>query len=155
MKLKSILKYTFFMIVSYFLFTFTGNHNFYYSPDKPPVLYSWFNHPMTGEVERYQSQLISYIQYLQEYYVNVGVHLHGDKDIPVKYLINKECQLYDYIFKTIELPLLPIADAEQHQLDKIINRLVEYIIDTNNRIVEHNRYQEQLRENYRNCFKQD
>lgn len=153
MRLRSILKYLFFVTISYFLFVFTGNHNFYYSPNKPPVLYSWIDKPLDNEIIEYQNQLINYIQYLQEYYVHVGVYLNGAKDIPVNYLVNKDCQLYDYTFKTIELPLFPLNEVEEHRLDKVINRLVEYLIDTNNRVMEHNRYQNQLKESYKNCFK--
>ena len=128
--------------------------NIYTRPESPPMIYrSLFeNKPPTPEaVEKYQEDLLTYIQYLENHYISVGLYYDGKKELPIFQSRNDNCRLFEFTFKEINLPILPIGESDLDP-ELIIHRLAEDVIQLRARIKEHNAYIGELKRYYKPCY---
>lgn len=126
-------------------------------PNPPPVLHSNVLSP-TGkpdleEVRRFQSTLLDYITYLEQYYISIGVYYGAETKIPTgRRVVNDhtfQCRVIDHLFKDIELP--PPPKAVNKEIESTMNKLIDHIVDLRHRIRENNTYMAYLREKYKEC----
>lgn len=128
----------------------------YYKPNDPPTLTKNIvtrRAPQLEEVHKFQDALLEYIKYIEEYYISVGLYFGGKTELPIMFHRNDECRLYDYIFKDITLPAKPPSSIAEKDIDAFISLLTEHVQELRTKIRENNRYNEQLRLYYKNCFK--
>lgn len=154
---KRYLILLFVLIISLTYIVIQHDYNgLYYKPHDPPSLTKSLivkKVPKIEEVEKFQEEILGYIEYLEEYYISVGLYFGGRTELPLMFHRNDECKLYDYIFKDINLPAKPPSGLAEKDIDTFITLLMEHVQDLRTKIKENNRYNEQLRQYYKNCFK--
>lgn len=126
----------------------------YTRPESPPRLYySLFDSgpPTKEQVEKYQNDLLTYIHYLEQHYVSVGLYYDAHKELPILQHRNDGCRIYDYTFKAIPLPDAPI-DEDDVDVDIILSKLAEHVVQLRGRIKEQNAYMVELAKYYRPCY---
>lgn len=126
-------------------------------PNPPPVLQldilAKNGKPDIEDVKRFQSTLLDYISYLEQYYISIGIYYGTETKLPPGRLVSNEhhfqCRVMEHLFKEIELP--PPPKAKNKELETTMNQLIDHIVDLRHRIRENNTYMNYLREKYKDC----
>ena len=103
-------------------------------------------------IDEYQQELADYIDYLEQYYVSIGLYYGADIQYPSRGKGIDECRVYDYIFTDIKLPVYPEIEGED--VDDTINELVDRILVLRKLIRENNEYMAKLRDHYKSCLQE-